>query len=70
MFNIFNRRVMQRLLEAEKTVEIAKNRTMLIDIERKGRMNVFVFMRGRERIEIETVGLLSDNIQEWRDKLL
>lgn len=38
----------------------------LISITRNGRMNVFTFARGETNFKIETMGLLSDNTDEWR----
>lgn len=44
------------------------NSCRLIGIHRKDRMNVFTFARGDEIFIIETMGLLSDQPDEWRDK--
>lgn len=38
----------------------------LIGIHRDGRMNVFTFARKGEVFKIETMGLLSDNVPQWR----
>jgi hypothetical protein len=42
------------------------NTCRLIDIQRNGRSNFFTFCRGNETFTIETMGLLSDDIAEWR----
>lgn len=42
----------------------------LIGIERKGRANVFTFVRNDEVHVVETVGMMSDNIPHWKEKLL
>lgn len=49
--------------------ELAKH-AFLIAIERKGRSNIFKFMVGGETYEIETMGLLSDDVAQWRKDLL
>lgn len=59
--------------ETEKlldSIEKLKNRPILIGIERVGRTNKFTFMRGKEIIQIETMGLISDNIPAWKEQLL
>jgi ABC-type multidrug transport system fused ATPase/permease subunit len=38
----------------------------LISIHRQDRMNLFTFARGDEMFTIETVGMLSDDPDEWR----
>lgn len=42
------------------------NDCRLINIARNGRMNVLTFQRGATIFNIETMGLLSDNTDEWR----
>jgi len=54
------------MLEVEKL----KNKPVLISIERKGRSNVFTFVRGDKIHQIETMGLMSDNPANWRKLLL
>lgn len=38
----------------------------LVAITRNGRMNVFTFERNGEHFEIETMGMLSDDIAGWK----
>lgn len=38
----------------------------LLSIHRNGRLNVFTFARGDQIFTVETMGLLSDNPDEWR----
>lgn len=40
----------------------------LISIDRNLRFNYFTFARGNETFTIETMGLLSDNLDEWYTK--
>jgi hypothetical protein len=42
----------------------------LISIERTGRVNQFTFMRGDQVHQIETMGLISDDLPGWKRKLL
>jgi len=44
--------------------------SILISIERKGRTNVFTFMRGKEVHQIETYSTMSDDLPGWKEKLL
>jgi hypothetical protein len=46
------------------------NHAFLVSIERQGRSNFFTFMRNGELIKIETMGLISDDIGQWRKDLL
>lgn len=56
-------------LQAE--LEKLRDRPFLIGIERVGRVNKFTFSRGEgEPYVVETMGLLSDNLPEWKEKLL
>ena len=71
------KQLLQRVQELEKQLEeltkaaIAMNkRTYLFDISRDGRSNTFSFVRNGEVYQIETMGLISDNVQGWRDILL
>ena len=70
---MFGRQRAKKLKEAQRhldvmmqEVEKLKSRPMLIGINRKGRMNTFIFMKGSEMHQIETMGLLSDNLDEWK----
>lgn len=49
--------------------ELAKH-AILVGIERNGRSNIFKFMKGEEVFQIETMGLLSDDVAQWRKDLL
>lgn len=51
-------------------LEKLKKRPFLISVERVGRVNKFTFVRGSELYVIETMGLIGDNIPEWKEKLL
>lgn len=42
------------------------NACRLLSIHRNGRVNVFTFARGDQIFTVETMGLLSDNPDEWR----
>lgn len=44
------------------------NACRLIAIYRNGRLNVFTFARGDTNFTIETMGLLSDTPQTWREQ--
>lgn len=60
-----------QLEAAHKALEQADQRAYLISIEREGRMNRFRFARARFGIfVIETMGLLSDDINDWKRNLL
>ena len=45
------------------------NRNTCVGIHRDGRMNKFTFIADGQLVEIETMGLLSDNVRAWRDQL-
>jgi len=47
-----------------------KDRAYLIKIERKGRENIFIFSRNNKLYQIKTMGMISDNLPEWKEKLL
>lgn len=63
-------------LEAALAIALARNeqlerRSYIVHIDRQQRMNRFTFMcADGERYTIETMGLISDNIPEWKRKLL
>lgn len=72
MFKMFKaiKRVkeLEELVAAQEKIIFDLNRlNTLVDIRRIGRCNTFVFSNG---YKIETMGLLSDDIHEWREKLL
>lgn len=50
--------------------ESLTKKSFLISIERNQRVNTFGFLRDGQIIKIETMGLISDNLGEWKDKLL
>ena len=68
------RKDMERLTEnlrvLNEALEQAADRAVLLGIERKGRKLVFTFVRGEQVHQIETVACLSDNMKDWKDKLL
>lgn len=43
---------------------------VLIGIERTGRVNKFTFVRNKTVHQIETMGLISDDLPGWKEKLL
>lgn len=55
-----------RKAEVESLRTALNDSCRLIAITRNGRMNVFTFIRNGEPFEIETMGLLSDDIAGWR----
>lgn len=50
--------------------EVLERRAYIVHIDRQQRMNRFTFQRGNETYTIETMGLISDNLPEWKGKLL
>lgn len=42
----------------------------LVSIERVGRKNQFTFIKDGKTYVIESMGLLSDNISQWKEDLL
>ncbi|QWY83200.1 hypothetical protein [Rhizobium phage RHph_X2_24] len=56
-----------KLLAAEKLLDDC---TKLIAIERDGRVNKFTFIRNGQQLTIETMGLLSDDVNRWKKELL
>lgn len=57
MFGIFKR---------TKHEPVQHNLAVLVRIDRIGRENVFHFVRNGEVFTISTMGLLSDDVGEWR----
>lgn len=55
-------------LQAE--LERVKKLPYLVSVERHGRVNKFLFCRDGELIEVETMGMLADNMPMWKEKLL
>lgn len=60
----------ERLEAAIKANEEIQKHSYLVDIDRKGRVNRFIFMRRGEIHAIETMGLISDDLPNWKRKLL
>lgn len=52
--------------ENEKLLHYA----FIVGIEREGRVNKFIFMRDNKLIQIETMGLISDDLPKWKKELL
>lgn len=74
MFGRLNRAMIAELQERLEAA-IAANQKLsqhafLLDIQRSGRSNKFLFVRNGEVHEIETMGLLSDDIAKWKEDLL
>lgn len=55
----------QAAVSSEQYIKAPK----LIALHRNGRLNVWTFARGDELITIETMGLLSDDVEGWRNQL-
>ncbi len=74
MFKIVRKKDYEQLEQSveilEKEVEVLQKRPFLISIERNKRVNRFTFVRDGNLVTIETMGLISDNIKDWKDKLL
>lgn len=54
------------LAQRTKQLEDALDCARLIAITRQGRCNIFTFSRCKNTFQIETMGILSDNPDEWR----
>lgn len=63
-------RMMTAMESAQKELKAAQDHAFLIDINRDGRALKFLFSRNGEIYTIETMSLLSDNMNEWKEKLL
>lgn len=50
--------------------EALSKRAFIIGIDRQQRMNKFTFMRNGEVYQIETMGLISDDLPGWKKALL
>lgn len=50
--------------------EALSKRAFIVSIDRQNRVNKFTFVRNGEMYVIETMGLISDNPREWKEKLL
>ena len=53
-----------------RALEKAAQSATLVQIERSGRVNKFTFVRGDKVIQIETMGMISDDFGKWREELL
>lgn len=53
-----------------QSLEEMKQRPFLISVERADRENVFTFSRNGEVYQIRTYSTISDNLPEWKEKLL
>lgn len=58
--------ITQELLKQESKPEPSETGAVLVDIQREGRMNVFVFVRNGATFKIETMGLMEDQPDLWR----
>ena len=56
--------------EAKQELKIVQmhfeNACKLVSVERDGRINRFVFARNGEHFIIETMGMLSDDVEGWK----
>ncbi len=68
------REAIRRLEEANKqgikALEEVDKRAFLIGIERNNRMLEFTFVRNKEFTVIKTMSVMSDNLPEWKERLL
>lgn len=53
-----------------KANESLSKRSFIVSIDRQNRVNKFTFVRNGEMYVVETMGLISDNLPEWKAKLL
>ena len=53
-----------------ESLQELKKQSILVGIERNGRVNEFTFVRNGKMIKIETMGLISDDLPGWKEKLL
>lgn len=52
------------------TLKKAEDRAVLVSIERRSKVNIFTFSRNGKVFQIETMGLLGDNVEQWKRDLL
>ena len=62
--------VCRKAIELTEHLDRLRNQTLLIDIQRDGRLNKFTFMRGDKVEVVETMGLISDDVGGWKRRLL
>ena len=59
--------------EAKATIEALENhikhRAELVNIETRGRVNRFTFLRNGEAVVIETYSTMSDDVPGWKRRL-
>lgn len=71
---LFQNKTIEKLQKEIDELVVANSVTQgyayLVGIERSGRVNRFIFRKNGTIVEIETMGLLSDNINEWKKILL
>lgn len=74
---ILGTRLLERLARAEQENATLRehnvalmNRAFVADIQRNGRITVWTFIRGDTTIRIETMGMLSDDTEAWKRKLM
>jgi len=66
-----SRKKFDELVKANnQLVESLQKITVLTNIQRVGRENVFTFRRGDKVVQIGTMGLISDPVQQWKEELL
>lgn len=64
-------RQLAELRESLAGIELRiQERAALIAIVRDGRINRFTFVRGETITQIETMGMLGDDFNEWKHRLL
>lgn len=58
---------MNAMVEQSKHLQ---TRAFLVDIQREGRINKFIFMRNGEMFTIETMGMWGDDVPGWKKGLI
>lgn len=58
-----------QLEAAHAALQQVEKRAFIIDITRDGKLNKFMFACNGKVHVIETMGLLSDNVEEWKEQL-
>lgn len=51
-------------------LEKLKKHALLVDVIPEGRMVKFIFARGPELIEVNTIRALSDDVGDWQNRLV
>lgn len=54
----------------QEQIKLIADLPFLISVERKDGINTFTFVRGGEVYELHTKALISDNMLEWKNRLL